>query len=329
MRQQIVSLVNRILGKTVSGKISPFADLYPWQRHDRSDWTSKRGPDGPDPDDPKLAEMTERYRRFDPRVTTPAVWFDTTVSPDDIRNFRGNTQYVWQRADINQNEIAFALSYFALKSGDAADILASLSEDGAFGALTVEIDGRPVSRDLLDSVGEIDFLRRHVGLGKKQMSLLDIGAGYGRLAHRIAEATGPMTEVFTTDAYAPSTFLSEFYLDYRKTGTQVVPLDGLEATLASNRIEIATNIHSFSECTVDAIQWWVDLIAKSNVTHMMVVPNGKGEEGRKCLTNAGEPMIPIFQQAGYVLKSSEPRYADPMVQRFGTDPCTFFLFSRC
>ena len=53
------------------------------------------------------------------------------------------------------------------------------------------------------------------GIGRDApLRLLDIGAGYGRLAHRLAESV-PATEIMCTDAVPASTFLSEFYLRFR------------------------------------------------------------------------------------------------------------------
>jgi hypothetical protein len=52
-----------------------------------------------------------------------------------------------------------------------------LGNDGAFGAYTDDHGGRAVSRDMLDSVLEINFLEEQVGLSKlPQLSVLDIGA---------------------------------------------------------------------------------------------------------------------------------------------------------
>lgn len=328
LRSQFIKIVNAILSNTVNGKIAPLRNLYPWQGDGPAAWDVKLEKEAPDPQSPRLADLKRRYRHFDSRVTTPAVWDEQILSDQDTRNFRGDTQFVWQRADMNLNEIACALSYYYLKSGGAADLLETLTEDGAFGALSLELDGRKVTRDLVDSVGEIDFLRRNTPLGKQHLAVLDIGAGYGRLAHRISEAVGSQCTVFATDAFAASTFLSEYYLAFRETGARVLPLDEVEAALSTTSIDIVTNIHSFSECTLGAIEWWVELLAKTKVRYLMVAPNRKSVDGRRCLTNQGEDMSSIFERFEFTLIASEPRHADPFVQRFGMDPCTFFLYER-
>jgi hypothetical protein len=48
-------------------------------------------------------------------------------------------------------------------------------------------------------------------------------------------------------------------LRYRKAigNTEVVALDEIERSLATKKIDIAVNIHSFPECRLKAIEWWV------------------------------------------------------------------------
>jgi hypothetical protein len=105
--------------------------------------------------------------------------------------------------------------------------------------------------------------------------VLDIGAGYGRLAHRMLTALPNIRDYYCTDAVPVSTFLSEYYLQYRELGDRahVIPLDEIENTLKEQPVQLAINIHSFSECGTAAIDWWVKLLAKSKVRHLMIVPN--------------------------------------------------------
>ena len=83
-----------------------------------------------------------------------------------------------------------------------------------------------------------------------------------------------------TDAIATSTFLSEYYLGFRGvaggTGSppRVVPLHELESTIAPGEVDIAVNIHSFSECSPAAIEAWLAFLARPTASaHLMVVPN--------------------------------------------------------
>jgi hypothetical protein len=111
------------------------------------------------------------------------------------------------------------------------------------------MDGVPVSRDLLDSIIELNFLEEALEISsRKALRVIDIGAGYGRLAHR-ATVAAPMIGYVCTDGIALSTVLCETYLQYRKTErTAVVPLDEVSVVVSDSHFDLAINIHSFSEC---------------------------------------------------------------------------------
>ncbi len=325
------------LNQTMSGRLGlrliRNADLYPWQREERrlGAMAGSADPAGAAdrlrPDHPRLAELQRRYRAFDPAVTTPWRWTDSRLPAEDLLHFRGDNAFVWQVRRLNQNPLTYALCYYAVKAGDEEGLLDRLDEDGRFGAHIFTIDGRAVSRDLIDSAREIQFLIRHAGLGERTRTLLDIGAGYGRLAFRLHQAMGERVRTFTTDAFAPSTFISEYYLDHRQaSNATVVPLDEVEQLLAETRIDIATNIHSFSECTMEAIAWWVGLLARHKVRYLMVVPNEGTGGGARCERGDGADFEPILERFGYRPIVREPRYPDPIVQRYGVDPVHLHLF---
>lgn len=321
--------IRGVLAERFGLAINRTGNLYPWQvRPVLAGSHTAKVPEEARADlrldNPRLLELERRYAYFDPTVITPTVWNKDKISAEDLLYFRGDNPYVFQLRSRSGNELAYALTYYYLRSGAARPILDAIDEDGAFGVHTWEFEGKQVSRDLLDSVGEIDFLQRHAGLGTTATSLLDIGAGYGRLAHRVAQVM-PGVTVSATDAFPSSTFLSDYYLRFRGSRARVVPLDEIEATLAERTIEIATNIHSFSECPPSAIDWWVSRLARNGVRHLMVVPNLSAPDGR-CLTNRGEDMDAIFARHGYVCRVREGRYADPVVMRWGVDGITLSLF---
>lgn len=306
--------------------------LFPWQADPPSPGTigaaalPELAPDYLRPDNPRLLALTSRYAAVDRRATAPAAWTPGKLSPDDLLNFRGDNAFMWQVRGRNANELCYALTYYHLKAGAAALLLSMVEEDGAFGAVTFEIDGRLVSRDLLDSVGEIQFLHTHAGLGTSSCSILDIGAGYGRLAHRIAETHPTSVRVFATDAVPASTFLCEYYLRFRgRPNAIAVPLDELDALLESARIDLAVNVHSFSECTAEAVAWWTERLAAHDVKRLMVVPNGATDRAR---LNGGQDMEAIFARYGYRLAVRAPRYDDRVVQEYGVDPAWLYLFER-
>jgi hypothetical protein len=230
------------------------------------------------PNNPRLLELQHRYAKCDPKVITPLLWTKTHVREEDIAYFRGDNAYVWQvrggeaAREDNYHVHGHLLATYYVKSIDRYSLFYQLSEDSAFGAFTFEIAGRLVSRDLLDSIIEIDFLDRHLGLMTgSEITILDIGAGYGRLAHRFSETIPGLQKFICADAVPYSTCISEFYLAYRKAVmTQVVPLDEIEPALEHQHVDIAVNICSFPECRLEAIEWWMERLAHWNIRHFLV-----------------------------------------------------------
>ncbi|MDB5693170.1 MAG: hypothetical protein JWO81_2233 [Alphaproteobacteria bacterium] len=326
--------LNRAMAAWTGRVLMRAEDLHAWQLRPRFGGSFNPGilPTGAAdwlrPNNPRLAELRERYRAMDPRVTTPLVWTEARVKADDLAYFRGDNNFVWQVRGPRGNELSYALTYYHAKAGDREGLLDLLDEDDSFGIHLFEIDGRNVSRDLLDSLGEISFLRRHAGIGAGPCSILDIGAGYGRLAHRLHQATGEDVRIFATDAYAPSTFVAEYYLRHRRAErASVVPLDEVDAMFARERIDVAVNIHSFSECTPEAVAWWAEKLAAHRVPRLMVVPNeGRSPAGISGSAEDCRGLAPIFARCGYRETQREPRYDDPLVAKYGVDPSILYLF---
>jgi hypothetical protein len=280
-------------------------------------------------DNPRLLDLQRRYAKCDSMVIVSATWTDDYLRAEDLRYFRGDNIYVWQvrggpyTAGGNYHEMGQALAAHYAKFIDRAGLFDRLAEDGAFGAFMFDVAGRTVSRDLTDSVIELDFLDRHLDLLRRSnVSILDIGAGYGRLAYRTTMAAPGVRQYLCVDAIAHSTFLSEFYLAYRAADrTRVVPLDEVAATLGAEQIDIAININSFSECRVEAIEWWVSRTARWGVRRFMV--SCMSDELR---TNHGVEFSSIFARHRYRLVVREPKYRDPPVQRYAIAPGYYFLF---
>jgi hypothetical protein len=246
------------------------------------------------------------------------------VRPEDITYFRGDNAWVWQVRGKNRNILAYTLSLYYLKSIDHLGLLDKLTEDNCFGNFSFTIAGRQVSRDLIDSITEICFLDRHLGIASRTgLRVLDIGAGYGRLAHRMVDALPGMERFICTDAVAVSTFVSDYYLRFRSVEKAiVVPLDEIEKTLSDCRVDLAMNIHSFSECRIEAIEWWVRLLSKHGIKNVMIAPNGDGE---RLLTNDGRDFLPLLERYGYRTVLKEPQFMDPLVQEYGLLPTWYHL----
>ena len=283
-------------------------------------------------DHPRLKELKGRYSAFDRSVTTPLLWSSDHVKPDDLLYFRGDNAYVWQLQGANMDLSGYALCAYYVKSIDRLGLLSKLVEDDYFGNFVFDIGAGRVSRDLLDSIIEIYFLDRHLGLASpaKEFSILDIGAGYGRLAHRTLSALPNVKRYLCTDAVAESTFISEYYLRFRRLDGRaaVIPLDEIEQTLERQPVDLAINIHSFSECRLSAIEWWLALLARHGVKHLMIVPNNLGHGVESLLNQEGEDMRKAAERHGYRQVARDPKYADPVVQKYALNPTSHFLFER-
>jgi hypothetical protein len=282
-------------------------------------------------DNPKLLELERRYRAFDGQVTTPSLWTNQHVRDQDINYFRGDNAWVWQVRGNNAHLLAYALCLYYLQSIDHLGLLDKLGEDTCFGNFTFQVAGREVSRDLLDSITEIYFLDRHTDIASRPgLRVLDVGAGYGRLAHRMVTALSGIDSYLCTDAVAVSTFVCDYYLRFRGVGrARSVPLDMIDCTLRAHPVDLAINIHSFSECRAEAIEWWVRLLSKHRVKQLMIVPNPVAGDGERLLTNEGHDFLPILERYGYRTVLKEPKFLDPVVQECGPYPSWHHLLELC
>jgi hypothetical protein len=272
---------------------------------------------------------TARICEIGEQVMIPLVWTDDFVTADDIKYFRGDNGWVWQLKGHNMSIVNYILTTYYIQSIDNLGLLEILKEDGRFGAFTFLIGEKLISRDLLDSITEIYFLEKHLNISSwDNLSVLDIGAGYGRLAHRALCALPNIKAYQCTDAVAQSTFVCDYYLRSCGLGekAKVVPLHDIEAALENHSVDIAINIHSFSECSISSVDWWMSLIESKSVKYLMVVPNSVDHESGNPLTNAGHDMQKVFEKHGYSLVVKEPKYRDPQVQQYGINPAYHYLF---
>ena len=319
-------------------KLIPSSLLYDWQKYPQTkpSYNESLLPEAAEnylqPEHPQLKELQKRYADFDPDVTVPLVWQEGIISPEDLRYFRGDNAYVWQLRGPNMNIMACALATYYVKSIDKLGLLQKLEEDDCFGNFSFFIDNKKISRDLLDSINEIYFLEHHLNISSLgNPAILDIGAGYGRLAHRMVEAFPNIRTYFCTDAIAVSTFISEYYLLFRNLPqkAKVIPLDEIESTLQSNPVDIAVNIHSFSECSISAVEWWLSLLEKHRVKYLMIVPNTGDHGGELLQTSDHQDISRVVAKHGYRLIVKEAKYSDPVVQKYALNPTYFYLFEFC
>jgi SAM-dependent methyltransferase len=212
---------------------------------------------------------------------------------------------------------------------DDLNLLNVLTEDNLFGAKLWEfIPGKLISRDLIDSILEITFLQKQVGFGfNDQFRVLDIGAGYGRFAHRFTAAF-PQNVVTSIDAVATSTFLSDFYLKFRRCNhTDVVPFDRI-SDLQCGTYNLATNIHSWSECTKQFIAFWLNWLCDLNIPYLFIVPHS---ETLSTVERDGSHLIydDELENRGFKLIVKQRKFnRSKYVDQVGVFPAEYRLYKR-
>ena len=276
--------------------------------------------------DVELSEVNPRLRELRKRYAATAApagagpWTAQHLRGSlNLGYFRGDSPYVWQYRDLPRaTRLKFYLLARYIQSRDPAGLLERLGEDGAFGCWTYRYPGLPpVSRDLLDSVNELLFLDRGLDLlDRRGLRVLDIGAGYGRLAWRMIQAVPEVADYCCVDAIAESTFLCDYYLRYRGVAppARVVPLDQAGTALREAQFDLVVNVHSFSECPLAAIVGWFEHVARLRAPYQFIVPN----QGERFLSlepdRTSRDFRPLIEQAGYELVRSEPVVEDDAVR---------------
>ena len=328
-RSNLKDVLNKLLSR-VGFELVPRVYVYDWQKDGRRFDLSRtvipnHAKQHLNPENPALAALQERYKNSDYPDCEETIWTDDRIKADDILYFRGHNAFLYQDGRFNRNVIGYLLSYYYIKSIDNKLLLDRLEEDDTFGAITYDIDGYKVTRDLLDSVLEIYFLDKHIQLFQKPgFSVLDIGAGYGRLAYRMVQAFPKLNTYLCADAIAVSSFIADYYLKFRGISGQasVIPLDTVREDLKKHTLDLAVNVHSFSECSLTAIDWWMGLVSENRIPYLFIVPNSKDD----LLTVNRESFSYLVEKHGYKLIAREPRYADPMIQKYALNPDYLHLY---
>ncbi|HEU5152446.1 MAG TPA: hypothetical protein VFU19_18295 [Iamia sp.] len=276
--------------------------------------------------DPEVQDLNRRYSGHPASGHT--LW-TTERQRDGLRlpDFRSDNLYVWQRSTPDE---AYAVTWAHIVAHVRPDLVGALREDGSFGAHTVTVDGRVLSRDLVDSMLELDFLATHVPgfTGPDRLRVLDVGAGYGRLAHRGTTAF-PHLDWRCVDAVPISTVLCRWHLAHLGSPASVVELDHVEDEVRPGTIDLAVNVHSFNECPIDAIAWWVGLLAGRDVPWLFLVPNDTQGLTSTEADGSKHDFAPVLADAGYDLVVSRDKYADdPTAQRDGVYPEQYLLYRR-
>lgn len=283
-------------------------------------------------DNPELVKLEAAYDALDLPAAAHTQWRKSFLRRNlSMAWFRGDNAYVWQfRQFGGAARLRMYLAMLDVESRDDLGLLPKLGEDGLFGAWTFGFGTRPtISRDLLDSVNEINYLDAQAGISKIDgLRVLDIGAGYGRLAHRMSAALPNLAAYDCIDGVATSTFLCDYYREFRgmPDSVRVVPLPEYQ-TLADT-YDVAVNIHSFSECSHDAIRWWLDRIAERDIEWLLIVPNTPEELLSTELDGSMEPFRQDVLDRGYELVDNRPIHQSDELRELIDLHDAFYLFRK-
>jgi SAM-dependent methyltransferase len=152
------------------------------------------------------------------------------------------------------------------------------TRDLAHGARAFATDIGVVTRAWVDGNIEIDFLRRQLRKWTSSwLDVLDIGAGYGRLAVMLAPSVGSYTCV---DAVPVSVEVCRDYTRRYAPSVRVLSVAELRQAMIDPtfRPNLAINIHSWNECSLDQIAAWLDVLDALEVTWLFTVSHGQNPD---------------------------------------------------
>lgn len=284
-------------------------------------------------ENPRLQSLKSAYRNLSLPVLQHSVWRDQHLHRQlSLAWFRGDNMYVWQYRQLKSDaRMRFYLAVLDIEKRDRLDLLTGLKEDGLFGCWTFSFTGRSdlLSRDLIDSVNEINYLDEHLHLCKRaEFKVLDIGAGYGRLAYRMCKALSNLTAYDCIDAIPESTFLCDYYLQFRQVDDRARSVPLTEYQTLSQHYDLAVNIHSFSECSRAAVRWWLEQIRSRDIEWLLIVPNDPTELLTSEADGTKKDFMPDVLDCGYELWDRRPIYMNPDLREFISVNDHFFLFRR-
>lgn len=126
-----------------------------------------------------------------------------------------------------------------------------------------------VSRAWLETNREIDIISQHVDING--LSILDVGAGYGRLASVLSKH---VKNYIATDAVEISTSICKYYTQLYNAPVQVMSLSDLFIAYKTNtlpKFDLAINVHSWNECNKDTIEQWLNFLKDIKVPYLFTV----------------------------------------------------------
>lgn len=278
------------------------------------------------PANPRLKELVQQYEEFG--FPPCGSWGKGELN---FPYFRGDNDYVWQLRYF-EDDFEDRMYHYAeyVQNQDSLSILGLCREDLLFGAFGIKFRGQVVSRDLLDSVIQINWACHAIDeLSLERATVLDIGAGYGRLAHRVSEAFVGRWKSLSADGIAYSTFLSEWYLRYREAAnSSVISLPNLRESLRVEQPLVAFNCHSFSEIPALGVAWWLNEIEVAAIRHLIIVTN---ERSKQFLSSESDSrrvdLLQMFAERGWAVEKQEPVVDDEYLRK-KSNVHNWFLYLR-
>ena len=89
--------------------------------------------------------------------------------------------------------------------------------------------------------------------------------------------------------------------------------------MSKHPIDLAINIHSFSECTLNSLSWWLDILKQHKVPNRMIVPNAGIHGGTRLIAHEKDighlDFLPAIRGRGYELKLKQPKFTDSSFQK--------------
>lgn len=154
-----------------------------------------------------------------------------------------------------------------------------MTRDAAHGARVVNTTYGDLTRMWLDSEVELGFLWRYLDDSNVLAPrILDIGAGYGRLA---VAARRVFPDYTCVDAVPISTKICRDYCARYAPKVQVPSLPDFLALhnqgYYKGRFDLAVNVHSWNECTREQISAWLDILAENEVPWLFTVSHGQDD----------------------------------------------------
>jgi putative sugar O-methyltransferase len=266
----------------------------------------------------RARELDQTYKELGLYPKDLGFWTSKHLEDLNVANFRSDNVYVWQKRDMDETN--FLISFLSARLLDHANLFNLIKENGSFGVEVYQVAGVNVSRDLIDSVLEINFLIDIIGIEElSKYKVLDIGAGYGRLAKNLTQVFEDI-KVGCIDSIPISTAISEFYLEKEIVDKKVniYTMDQL-SQIPVGSFDLATNIHSFSEMSIDAVEDWIKTLKILNVPKVFVVPNPK-----ELQLNLLQDFKSIFEKYGYSVKIKRSKYSENIDDKYLVYPSNYF-----